>query len=356
MLKSFITIAFVMVSSMAFSIEFDRSRAYSPSLNDSIYLGLESFNDITARNISGVNPDIDSSDGFELVWGAGFSYVPPTQPRVHTIYSTSDDDKGLVVSFGDSGYSKSTEFTDESATFVSDGVQAGDFFINDSYQSVRAVLFVVSETELAVSPSRDMQRGLLAEANRSNFDYRIFRPVGLGAASVYLTGLNERFEAVSEIVILDGLAGSQTEHSYIRQNLMRVLGSGSSNGNVGNIDSIADTDLTETAHIEPLDNQSLSSIFSIPIGKTALIMDWWGSVARRQAGISRVRLRIGAIDGLSYLVQDRTIRSDGSSEFDHHFSVMFPVAGSFDIFIDADSDANNLGVTAGFDFILVDEE
>lgn len=95
---------------------------------------------------------------------------------------------------------------------------------------------------------------------------------GTGARTVLLRGIDGSYNAVSETVTLNGVSNVATVNSYFHIHLMQVITGGSGGANAGDITAIAQTDATETCRIPIGLNQSVSSIYMVPVGYKGYIM------------------------------------------------------------------------------------
>jgi hypothetical protein len=104
-------------------------------------------------------------------------------------------------------------------------------------------------------------------------------PSGTGAQTIQIQGLNAAYEAVSEIVSLNGQTAVNTTNSYLRVNKMIVLTAGSGGTSVGNIYAgtgdvnagVPDTVVNQTGILA---NETESGFYSVPAGHTAFINMW----------------------------------------------------------------------------------
>lgn len=300
----------------------------------------------------GENPDIDL--GFETIWDAGGVYVPPTQARLHNVASNLAADAGTVITSGTATGGSVTSLINADATFVTDTVAVGDLILNDANVEIGVVTAVNSETVLAaVRSMRDPSSGEDGEPNEFGDAYRIVRDASTGASVVHILGLSAFFLEQDEFVVTNGVSNVSTAKSYIRQFRARVFSSVAADA-VGIITSTAVTDGTVSLQIINGNNQTLMAAYTIPADKIGMLVRWWGSMSKKQSASSVVNLRAGQFDKIGYIVQNRSVKSNGSSSFDHTFTVPILFPGGSDMWMEADSDTNDIGIAGGFDIVLVD--
>lgn len=109
---------------------------------------------------------------------------------------------------------------------------------------------------------------------------------GIGARAVLVEGLDLNFAEITELVVLDGLTPVATEQNFARINSMRVPAGqfGSSGFNAGDITATALVDDTSSALILATAGRSLSTVYTVPAGKTAYFENQGGSVNKASAG------------------------------------------------------------------------
>ena len=303
----------------------------------------------------GANPTINIADGFATVWDGGGTYVAPTQARIHDVVSDAAADAGTVVSSGTATGGSLTTIIDTGATFVSDGVAVSDIVLNDNNTAAGRITAVTSETTLTFAGSiREPEFGQIDDPFESGDAYRVVTDASTGAAFIYITGLDLNLSSIKEFIVLNGTSNVATVKSYRRQFRARAFAMAST-GTVGTVTSTAQTDGTVTCQIINGNNQSLMSIYTVPVGKTAHILSWWGTLSKKQAAASIVNLRIGSLTGMSYIQQVRGLNSVGSSDFYYDYKIPLAIVGGSDIWVEANTDTNALSVGSGFDLLLVDD-
>lgn len=116
-------------------------------------------------------------------------------------------------------------------------------------------------------------------------------PVGTGARTVVVYGLDSDYALASETVIMDGTTPVTTVGSYLMVYLLQVGTTGSQNRNLGTITATGDTDTgTTVAQIDPSNNESASCIFQVPASTTYYITRFEGSIGKDSVSSTSVEL------------------------------------------------------------------
>lgn len=96
-------------------------------------------------------------------------------------------------------------------------------------------------------------------------------PLGDGARTVTLYGLDNNYLPLKETVVLNGMNNVLTQNAFLRINRMRVTTVGSDGVNAGDITATASTAGTVQATISTGLGSTLKSQFTVPDGYTAFI-------------------------------------------------------------------------------------
>lgn len=303
-------------------------------------------------NKFGRNPDIDIASGFEAIWNGGGDYTgfDATAVEAIEVLSSSANDTGTLVSNGTATGGSATTLVDSGADFVSDGVAVGDLLINDTLID-HGVVTVVAVTTLTVVRMRG------ASINASGNTYRVATPASTGVSVVRLDFLlDSNYAETSEYVILNGLTGVNTSRSFLRNSRIKCIKGGSNNSNVGTITSRQSVTTANIFAVLPIgNNQTMIAAYTIPAGKRAFIMGWFATLSKKQTAFSNVRLIMRDLNELFQVKEELTVSSAGSSYFYRQYIALKEVIQErSDIKIMADSSANDNGMAAGFDIMLID--
>lgn len=229
----------------------------------------------------GHNPDIDSGSVPETVWDNSNLYVKPTQSRTHDIVSTSTKDVGALVSSGIATGGSVTTLVDSGASFVVDGVAAGDTVINDTTMEHSVVVSVTATTITTENTRHGGNLGDDLAGSGSGGSYRVVTPSNSGASILHIKqGLDEDLEPLEEFVILNGTTNVPTVNEYFRIPRMHIDGSLNLSTNLGDVTATAQIDATVTSFIGVGEGQTAQAFFTVPAGKTAWLERWWSDLNR----------------------------------------------------------------------------
>lgn len=101
---------------------------------------------------------------------------------------------------------------------------------------------------------------------------------GTGSSVVLVEGLNDKWEEIVELVTLTGLTPVTTAQSFFRLNFVRVVSSGSSRSNVGNITFTHGATVMRT--ILATEGQAHALVYSTPVGHEFFLMSTRFSISR----------------------------------------------------------------------------
>lgn len=226
----------------------------------------------------GRNADIDTGSAPEDIWHGGGLYTGHSATANENLdtRSSSSNDTGALISSGTITSITGTVVIDSSATFITDGVVAGDTFMSDTSGSHGYVQSIDSETQITIYAWQD--------GTVSNGDsYRIGRATGTGAGIVkWSRVLDVNYEIQPNVyVILDGLNSVISTGNFFRLSRGRVLAAGSSQYNIGTI--IARQEVT-TANVFAVMPETASRTAiccdTVPAGKTRIIINLYSAMAR----------------------------------------------------------------------------
>ena len=299
----------------------------------------------------GRNPDIDTADGFEAIWNGGGDYTGHniTAPEILETFSSSVTDVGNVLSTGVATGGTLHTLVDTGATFVTDGVTAGDVVINDTLQD-HAHLTGVTETTLSFLTMAGESVAALGES------YRVVTQGSTGVPIVKLlnliTTLDVDSTVATEYIVLNGITPVDTVGTYVRHDRGRSFGG----TNAGEITTRQKTTPANVTMVMPIGyNSTMISAYTVPFGKRAYILSWYAAVSRKGTVAAGVRLMTSAVNCDYKVIEELAIHSQGSGYVLREYKIpKDSIPPLTDIKVMADVDANASGIAAGFDLLLVD--
>lgn len=223
----------------------------------------------------GSNTDVDSGSTPEDLWGGSGLYTgfDATAGENIDVQSTSQQDRGQLVSEGTATGGTTTSLIDTGATFTIDGVAVGDCIVNDTQGFHGIVTAVTSGTELAVIRFNDDSNDDLTPSAQD--DYRVVTTQGTGLALIRLNKMLESdyLEYKTEYIIMSGTTAVPTIGTdYIRNSRAIGILAGSNDGAVGVISANQTTTTANVFWSIPVDhNQTLVAADTVPKGHTLYI-------------------------------------------------------------------------------------
>ena len=342
----------------------------SLTVNAGSYNELDFFTQVALGKIAGYssghkfgeNPDVDTGTVPEVIWDVGNGYTAPTADRTHDIASTSVADVGSLVSTGTiTTYVNSTAiFTDSSADFVTDGVIAGDLWLDDTSQDHSVVISVTNLTTLVLEPVHHWITGNDYDGNT----YRIVNKAGTGAAVLHIKqGDQKDGTIITEFVILNGTTNVATANAYYSLTRMHIHGVGAGGESAGDITATAQTDATVTAKILQGNGSTGMAWFHVPRGYTMLVY-YIGATLHRTGVASDAMAEIGVY---SELWRER---GEGRRTWDTYgvsvnggltpinlLSAPIKISQDEDFWIEAfNVSDNDSHISARFNYILIDND
>jgi len=178
---------------------------------------------------------------------------------------------------------------------------------------------------------------------------------GTGARTVEVFGLDASFNEVSETKTLLGATLVPTTNSYTRMFRIIVRSGGSGGANVGTITATAQVDGTISAQIDPLNNQTLMALYTVPAAKTAyMVMIYHGLLRQTAAGVD-ISMFVRPPGEVFQLKVSQGSNTQGTTYSRHDIVVPQAFAAQTDIKMRGDASSNNSDVFGGFDLVLVDD-
>lgn len=303
----------------------------------------------------GRNPDIDNAT-FETIWNGGGDYtgMNATAGEVMECFSSSPNDAGTVLSSGTATGGSTTTLEDTSATFVSDGVAAGDVALNDTDGSHGTIL---SLTETILTVWRWDKSGLFASEAEKDDSYRIVTTASTGLAVIELEFLldSDYDNETNEFVVLNGTSQVDTVGTdYIRMSRLTGILVGSNASNVGTITARQTTSTSNVFAVMPIGyNQTMIAGYTIPKDKEGHLLFWKVALSGKKAAFVGARLMIRHRGEPWRINEETEAGSTGTSANDRAYIVpKNHLPSGSDIKLMANSDQTDTGVSGALDIIV----
>jgi len=177
--------------------------------------------------------------------------------------------------------------------------------------------------------------------------------------TVEIQGLNADWELVIQNAVLDGT--NSTTLVTIPTPLIRVFRMKFQSTVVGSssITLVNDADNVLYGNIEPGNNQTLMAMYTVPLGKTAYVTQYYSLVNAGVGNPTALPVKMWARDNVNgYAPQLKHVMSidlDFTAQVDHVFRPYLKFTEKTDIFLTGQPVGAAANVTAGFDIILVDD-
>lgn len=185
-------------------------------------------------------------------------------------------------------------------------------------------------------------------------------PVGVGARTIRVYGLTSWSTAeTSEDITLDGTTPVNTANSYVIIHRMKVLTSGATSINVGNITATAATDSTVTAVILAGDGQTEMAIYGVPSVQSFYLTRWGVGIDKSSGGAASCdfQMRVNEnpnVQTTNFIRKDdMSVQSTGSQSFERNYHNPVKFSGPCIIKVQGIASANDTDAKSGFDGYLV---
>jgi hypothetical protein len=177
---------------------------------------------------------------------------------------------------------------------------------------------------------------------------------GTGARTVQLDGLDANYVEQSETIILNGTTAVSSSLSYLRCDRMQVLTAGTGGENIGELTLRQSVTTANIFCVMPAtSNQTMIACYTVPAGKDAYITSWFCTLINSKTAASIVRIQSRGLGSTFQRKEVISVLGTGTSAIERGYNfAKGPFPEKTDIYISANSDTNNTGVSAGFDMIL----
>lgn len=174
-------------------------------------------------------------------------------------------------------------------------------------------------------------------------------PVGTGARTLSIYGLDNDWNEINETVTLNGTTDVETTNSYLRVFRMIVNTAGSTGSNVGTITATASSAASVHAQINPTDNQTLKINFAIPANKYGIISH--AEIGCAKADDCEVRFKVRPF-GEVFQTNRLLNFFESTVSFSNFIPILLPP--KTDVTLTALSSAGGVKVSANLDYYTID--
>ena len=187
-------------------------------------------------------------------------------------------------------------------------------------------------------------------------------PVGAGARTVKVYGLTDWDTAeVSETIIMNGTTDVLTANAYVIIHRMKVLTKGATDINAGVITATTNNvAATVTAQINIGEGQTQMAIYGVPSTKTAFLASYYASCVKRTTTTVSISLLMNPTPDtelLNFQVKHtQGLVTSGSNYIRHEANPPMTFPGPCILKIQANANAPDTDVSAGFDLYIVDNK
>lgn len=178
-------------------------------------------------------------------------------------------------------------------------------------------------------------------------------PVGAGARTLMILGLDSSYAEVQETVTLDGVTPVTTTQTFLRVLRAYVVTAGATGTNEGAVSATNTTSGDDLFSILVGKGQTTLAVYTVPDGKVLLVTRIHGSNGKQDTGSATLEFIIREEDGAFRTVHYLGIHSQGSTQVNGVLIPPFPVPARTDIKIRVSVRAANTDINAGFDGYLV---
>lgn len=181
---------------------------------------------------------------------------------------------------------------------------------------------------------------------------------GTGAQQVRCTGLDANYLFQEEFVTLNGVTNVPTVNTFIRLHELLVPpgGFGAGGGNAGTITATAQTDATIQSQIDPGQNISLSTTYTVPADKRAAVSHAYASIIKAGPGTVVEVFFYGRLDAGAWIPQFYFgLGSDGTSTYEHDFDPPPIILPKTDLRMLVDVSAVNTIMSGGYELTLFND-
>ena len=184
---------------------------------------------------------------------------------------------------------------------------------------------------------------------------------------IEVQGLDAAYRLVIQTITLTGQTTKSLDVNLMRVFRMKNIGSTTLAGNLycyvsggvvtaGVPQTDADVRAIISLHGSISHNQTLMALYTIPVGLTGYLSQFYASnIGGVKTAINEVHLEVRPFGKVFQTKHTGSLVGTGTSHWGHSFMVPEVIPAKADIRMQADTDVNVAGISAGFDIILVED-
>jgi len=175
-----------------------------------------------------------------------------------------------------------------------------------------------------------------------------------------IQGLDGDYNLVTQVATLNGQNRVALTTPLIRVFRMKNIGSNNLLGFAYCYENTAltggvPTDKTKVrALIQIGNNQTLMAVYTVPANTSSYMRDWYAAQSNRSASDAIIKVKARPFGGVFQLKHISTIKSSGTSTYQHNYKEPEVFEEKTDIIMESDSSVNTASVAAGFDIVNVE--
>jgi len=177
-----------------------------------------------------------------------------------------------------------------------------------------------------------------------------------GALSISIQGLDQNYNQIIEMVILNGLTTVSTVNQFIRVFRMLVETTGSAGANVGIITAGSQAEVLTLATIRAGKGQTNMALYTIPKGHKGFLKKWYISILKAGTETKTVAADCDIFRrsfGKAWRsTQPISIQSNGSGLYQYEFFASVELEAKTDIVINAEPSSTS-DISAGFNIVII---
>jgi len=173
---------------------------------------------------------------------------------------------------------------------------------------------------------------------------------GTGARTLFISGQDSTNAEISETINMNGVTAVTTANSYLRVYKAYVVTCGTEFTNAGKITITNNAGTVEQAVINTGDGQTLMSIWTVPVGKAAYVVN--GAVSTDSNKGARISLFTRQLDGgitYPWLIKYRAFLFGGNNSFPFKTPLVIPAKTDIEVRVNTPASAGTTSAGATFE-------